>query len=110
MTNANDAVSPQDGNQTMNSESSQSSMTSASMTPDALAPDAPIYQLLSLRHNPLVANMTQSQLIDYVRKLKEFSTSSTTAQAKLNSDSERIKPKRQPSAKTAERKALLDLI
>lgn len=78
------------------------------LPPAALLPDAPIYQLLSLRHNPLVANMSQQQLIDFIRKLKENATSAPTLSASMARDSEAVKPKRQPNAAAAKRAALLD--
>jgi hypothetical protein len=70
----------------------------------ALSPDAPIHQLLSLRHNPLVKDMNPEQLRAFVQKLKEYSTSAPTLSSKLSSDSEKIKPKREKSA----RQKLLD--
>lgn len=76
------------------------------LPPEALLPDAPIHHLLNLRHNPLVADMTNEQLAAFVAKLRTLATSAPTMSAKLASDSEKIKPKRKPN----QRQALLDSI
>lgn len=74
---------------------------------DPLSPDAPLHHLLSVRHNPLVAKMSQDELLALVRKLKQNATSPPTLTAKLRSESATIKPSRGISSK---RKALLDSI
>lgn len=78
------------------------------LPPEALLPDAPIFQLLSLKHNPLVKDMTNAQISEFVTKLRTLATSAPTLSAKLSSDSEKIKPKR--TGESAKRKALLDSI
>lgn len=75
--------------------------------PEALLPDAPIHQLLSLKHNPLVKDMSPDQLRAFVGRLKELHSQSASLTSKLNSDSEKIKVKRTTSI-SAKRKTLLD--
>lgn len=95
----------------MNQDSPQSSPISTSTeslpmsndlppSEDALLPDAPIHHLLSLKHNPRVADMTDQQVIDFVQKLRALATSAPTLSAKLASDSDKIKPKREKSKKS----------
>lgn len=69
-----------------------------------LAPDAPLVALLSLKHNPLVAQMSQDQLIELVTKLRTLATSPQTLSAKLKSDGESV----QRQSKAARRRALLE--
>lgn len=73
-----------------------------------LSPDAPTWQLLSLRHNPLVVDMTPDQLRAHIQRIKELATSAPTLSAKLANDSEQIKPKR--TSATAKAQALRDAI
>jgi hypothetical protein len=72
---------------------------------DPLAPDAPLIHLLSIKHNPLVKDMTNEQLTELVKKLRTHALSAPSLSAKLQDESDRIKPRNNKSAK---RKALLD--
>lgn len=65
-------------------------------TAEAMLPDAPIHQLLSLRHNPKVVDMSQEQLRSFVAQLRTL-TSPATLAAKLRSDSDKIKPRKEKS-------------
>lgn len=83
----------------MSNESSPSltDLTTAQRPESALLPDAPIIALLSLRHNPLVADMSGDQLRALVTTLRNNATSAPTLSAKLARDSEKIKPTRAKS-------------
>lgn len=72
-----------------------------------LAPDAPLIHLLSIKHNPLVKDMSPEQLAELVRKLRTHATSAPTLSAKLQSESDSIKPR---NTKSAKRKAMLDAL
>jgi hypothetical protein len=61
--------------------------------------DAPLIQLLSIKHNPLVAEMSQEQLIALVQKLRHGKAPSTKAAAKSTK-----------ASKAAAYKALLDTL
>ena len=58
-----------------------------------LSPDAPLVHLLSLRHNPLLAQMSQDQLTELVKKLRTHATSPPTLTAKLKADAQTLDPK-----------------
>lgn len=76
--------------------------------PDFLQPDAPIHHLLSIRHNPLVENMTTEELTAMVQKLRTYVTSAPTLSSKLATDSSNVDPaKRKSNAIAARRKAAL---
>lgn len=75
---------------------------------DPLSPDAPIHQLLSIRHNPLVANMTTEELGKYVQRLRTLATSAPTLSSKLKSDSDNVNTRRPRNTVSAKRKSLLD--
>jgi hypothetical protein len=63
--------------------------------------DAPLIQLLSIKHNPLVAEMTQEQLTALVQKLRHGKAPSTKT----------IKPAKPTKAsKAAAYNALLDTL
>ena len=74
---------------------------------DPLAPDAPLVHLLSLKHNPLLAEMSQDQLIELVKKLRSHAVSAPTLTAKLKTDGEALNPKKSQSV-AARRRALLE--
>lgn len=76
------------------------------LPPSALLPDAPIHHWLSLRTNPNIVNMSQTELRALVENLKQLSTSPPTLSAKLSADGEAIKP-RAANGKTAARNKLL---
>jgi hypothetical protein len=61
--------------------------------------DAPLIQLLSIRHNPLVAEMSQEQLTALVQKLRHGKAPSTKT----------IKPTKAATAKAAYN-AILDTL
>lgn len=71
---------------------------------DPLAPDAPIHHLLSIRHNPLVANMTVEELTVLVRRCREYATSAPTLSAKLATDALNVDPKRRKTNSVAAKK------
>jgi len=66
---------------------------------DPLSPDAPLHHLLSLQHNPMLADMTPEQLRARVQQLRQFATSPAALTSKLSAESEKIKPKREKSKK-----------
>ena len=70
------------------------------------APLSPLGALLALRHDPLVADMTDEQLLARVRELREAANNN----AKLNSLLAEESAKRSPRASSARavRQALLD--
>jgi hypothetical protein len=75
---------------------------------DPLAPDAPIHHLLSIRHNPLVANMTTDELRELVQRLRTYATSAPSLSSKLATDSANVSPRtRKSNTKAAQRKAIL---
>jgi hypothetical protein len=74
---------------------------------DPLAPDAPLIHLLSIKHNPLVKDMSNEQLADLVKKLRTHAASAPTLSAKLQDESDKIKPR---NTKSAKRKAMLDAL
>lgn len=78
-----------------------------------MLPDAPLFQLLSVQHNPLVTEMSDSQLLALVQKLRALASSPPTLSAKINEDGTTTKPKRATRAKVLtpeqqRRQALLD--
>jgi hypothetical protein len=75
-----------------------------------LAPDAPIIQHLSIKVNPFVATMSQEQLTEYVKKLRNYATSSPTLTAKLKGEGEKIRAERKPRALTPEQAARRKLL
>lgn len=75
---------------------------------DPLSPDAPLDQLLSLRHNPQLAEMTTEELTALVQKIRTIVTSPPTLSAELSKDSERVSPKkRQINEQKAKERAVL---
>lgn len=81
----------------------------ASCPPDVfnpLDPDAPIHQLLSVRANPMVKDMTTEQLNALITKLRTVATSPQTMTATLQRDSKR-RPMTEAQRK---RKEMLDTI
>lgn len=74
---------------------------------DPLADDAPLIHLLSIKHNPLVKDMSSDQLAALVKKLRTHAASAPTLSAKLQSESDSIKPR---NTKSAKRKAMLDAL
>jgi hypothetical protein len=74
---------------------------------DPLDPDAPLLHLLSIKHNPLVAEMTHDQLMELIKKLRTLATSPPTLSARLKSDGDRENP-RSKTTLAARRRALLD--
>lgn len=76
------------------------------MNIDPLAPDAPIIALLSLRDNPLVADMTEAELGQLITRLTTLARQAPTLNSAILTESTKIKEKRSPVA--AKRKALLD--
>lgn len=78
--------------------------------PDApvnpLSPDAPLVELLSVKDNPLLVDMTEEELTAYVKKLRQMATTPQTLSAKISSESGAIKSKRTSS----KRAAILDSI
>lgn len=56
--------------------------------------DAPVIQLLSIKHNPLVAQMTPEQLTELVMKLRHRN--------------QPLSPPKPPASKAAQAKALRD--
>lgn len=110
MTNAEQPESQNAGSQTTNPESTKSLGESTTepqpLPPSALSPDAPLHHLLSLRHNPMVKDMTQAQLMDFIKTLSVLSTSAPSLSAKLASDGQKIVSTRTQS----KRKAILDSI
>jgi hypothetical protein len=75
---------------------------------DPLAPDAPIHHLLSIRHNPLVKDMTTEELTALVQKLRTHATSPQSLSAKLKSDSDNVTTRRPRNAAATKRKTLLE--
>lgn len=64
------------------------------MNDDPLAPDAPIYHLLSIKHNPLVKDMSVEQLQMLVKRMRTFATSAPTLSAKLGQESGKRKTRK----------------
>lgn len=80
---------------------------------DPLAPDAPVWQLLSLKHNPALLTMTEEELRGFVQKLRTLGTSPQALTAALNTDATTITKTRAPRAtkpKTPEEQRRLDLL
>ena len=63
---------------------------------DPLAPDAPIHHLLSLKHNPMVKDMSTEQLTELVKRCRTLATSAPTMTAKLQSEAGKQR-KRKPT-------------
>lgn len=96
----------------MSEEQTLGVITSVASTPpvlDPLAPDAPIHHLLSLRHNPSLANATPDELRAIVQSLRTLATSAPSMSSKLQRDSDNISPRKRTGI-SAKRKALLDEI
>lgn len=74
---------------------------------DPLAPDAPIHHLLSLRHNPSLANATPDELRPIVQNLRTLATSAPSMSSKLQRDSDNVSPRKRNPVST-KRKAALD--
>lgn len=75
---------------------------------DPFAPDAPLHHLLAIQYNPLVADMSDEELIKLVRRCREYATSQPTLSSKLLVDAQNVDPvKRKSNAVAAKRKALL---
>jgi hypothetical protein len=76
---------------------------------DPLAPDAPIHQLLSIKHNKLLKDLSIEELTAKVTELRTLATSAPTLTAKLQRESDTI-AKKPRNVAAAKRKALLDEI
>jgi len=70
-----------------------------------LDPDAPIHQLLSVRFNPMVKDMSTEQLNELIKRIRATATSPQTLTASLQRDSKRSRPMTEAQRK---RKELLD--
>jgi hypothetical protein len=70
-----------------------------------LDPDAPIIQLLSVMHNPMVKDMSDSQLNDLIKKLRVMATSPQTMTSTLQGEAKRRRPMTEAQRK---RKEILD--
>lgn len=74
-----------------------------------LAADAPIHHLLSIRKNPMLRKMSDSELRLLVQRMRTYANSAPTLSAKLQSDSNNVPTrKRKLSPEAAKRKAMLD--
>lgn len=76
---------------------------------DPLADDAPLIHLLSIKHNPLVKDMNNQQLAELVKKLRTHAASAPTLSAKLQSESDAVKPRRSKKI-DPKRQAALDAL
>lgn len=76
---------------------------------DPLADDAPLIHLLSIKHNPLVKDMNNEQLAELVKKLRTHTSSAPTFTAKLQSESDQVKPRRSKKV-DPKRQAALDAL
>lgn len=74
---------------------------------DPLDPEAPIHHLLSIRHNPMVKDMTTEQLNALITRLRTVATSPQTMSSVLQSESKRKRPMTEAQRK---RKELLDTL
>jgi hypothetical protein len=74
-----------------------------------LDPDAPIHHLLSIKHNPMVKDMSEVQLQDLIKRIRILATSAPTMSAKLQSESKGRKTK-VLTPEQIRRKELLDSI
>ena len=70
-----------------------------------LDPDAPIHHLLSVKHNPMVKDMTTEQLNALITRLRTVATSPQTMSAVLAGESKRKRPMTEAQRK---RKEMLD--
>lgn len=77
---------------------------------DPLSPDAPIMQLLSLQHNPLLKEATDEQLRETVTKLRTMASTPMVLTKKLNNDAAPLKERkaRPMSAEALKKKNFLD--
>ena len=74
-------------------------------TNDPFSSDAPIINLLSIQHNPLVKDMTTEQLNQLIQRLRTVATSPQTMTSVLQNDSRRKRPMTEAQRK---RRELLD--
>lgn len=74
---------------------------------DPLSPDAPLEQLLSIRHNPLVKDMTPNELRSLIQRLRTLASSSPTLSSKIQTDSDNANPKKRANTVAAKRRAIL---
>lgn len=61
---------------------------------DPFAPDAPIYHLLSVKHNPLVKDLSTEQLQALVQRMRTLATSAPTMTSKLQAESGKRRAKK----------------
>lgn len=54
-------------------------------------PDAPIYHLLSIKDNPMIANATTEQLQEIVKRMRTIAQSPQTMSSNLQRESKRKK-------------------
>lgn len=74
---------------------------------DPLSPDAPLEHLLSIRHNPLVKDMTPDELRSLIQRLRTLASSSPTLSSKIQTDSDNVNPKKRTNTAAAKRRAIL---
>lgn len=74
---------------------------------DPLSPDAPLEHLLSIRHNPLIANATPDELRVIIQRLRTLASSSPTLSSKIQTDSDNVNPKKRTNTAAAKRRAIL---
>lgn len=79
-------------------------MDSDPLAVNPLDPDAPIINLLSVRHNPMVKDMSNEQLTALITKLRTVATSPQTMSATIQRESR----KRPMTEAQRKRKELLD--
>lgn len=74
-------------------------------TIDPFSPEAPIHQLLSIKDNPMVKDMTTQQLQELVKRMRTVAQSPQTMTAALQKESRARKPK---TAEQIKRQAIID--
>lgn len=72
---------------------------------DPLDPEAPIHHLLSVKHNPMVKNMTTEELNALITRIRTVATSPQTMSSVLQGESKRKRPMTEAQRK---RKDLLE--
>lgn len=74
---------------------------------DPLSPDAPLEHLLSIRHNPLVKDMSPDELRTLIQKLRTLASSPPSLSSAIQSSSDNANPKKRTNTIAAKRKAIL---
>ena len=73
-----------------------------------MAPDAPLISLLSVRSNPMLADASEADLVELVKKLRQHASSPQTIAAADAVAGAKVAAPRKLDSKAAAKKAMLD--